>query len=157
MGQRVVRQAELCGADDHIWLMRDRMRSGPHNEVTETWQCGKCPAWKRVREEWMTPPVEGAPETLKETVIDLVMQFGYRQVVNGQLGIGTGGLSALEVAFKELGWDDPHVLEDPVWCDGIAAGSLAKCPEAVIAGVQTVDGWKRFCTIHYRDWRDTQR
>ncbi len=53
-----------------------------------------------------------AMQELRETVEDLVRQFAYPTIVDGVPALTTGGLSALEGAFRVLGWDDPHMVED---------------------------------------------
>ena len=47
---------------------------------------------------------------MKEALIDMIFQFGYRTVIDNKPAIITGGLSALEGAFDALNWDDPHYL-----------------------------------------------
>lgn len=85
-----------------------------------------------------------------DALLDMLNQFAYRTVLDGQPAQCTGGLSALEGAFDVLGWDDPHIIEDPVWCD---ADVMPRCPQQISAGVPTDDGYKHFCSEHYRLWR----
>ena len=47
-----------------------------------------------------------------EVIEYMVFQFGYRGVKNGKPVIHTGGLSALELAFEVLDWEDPHYLPE---------------------------------------------
>ena len=49
---------------------------------------------------------------LREALLDMVWQFGRIGTQDGKCVIRTGGLSALEQAFKVLGWDDPHYLPE---------------------------------------------
>jgi len=44
-------------------------------------------------------------------VKDLVWQFAYRGNDHSGKWLSTGGLSALEGAFKALGWNDPYYVE----------------------------------------------
>jgi hypothetical protein len=42
----------------------------------------------------------------------MVWQFAYPGVKSGKPVLGTGGLSALEEAFRALGWSDPYFLDE---------------------------------------------
>ena len=84
---------------------------------------------------------------------DMVYQFGYDAVKDGQPAIGTGGLSALEGAFEVLGWDDPYVIPEPVWCD---APVEPRCPNRTTSGTPTPEGYKRFCPEHFYLWQAAQ-
>jgi hypothetical protein len=99
-----------------------------------------------------TPQLSHA-ETLREALEDMVYQFGYDGVKDGQPTIWTGGLSALEGAFEALGWDDPYVIPDPVWCD---APVEPRCPNRVSCGTPTPDGYKQFCREHFSFWREAE-
>jgi hypothetical protein len=48
---------------------------------------------------------------LREVVKDLVWQFACRGNDHSGKWLSTGSLSALEGAFKALGWDDPYYVE----------------------------------------------
>ena len=48
---------------------------------------------------------------LRDIVKDLVWQFAYRGNDHERKWLTTDGLSALERAFKALGWDDPYYVE----------------------------------------------
>lgn len=93
-------------------------------------------------------------DTLHEALEDMVYQFGYDCVKDGQPAIGTGGMSALEGAFTALGWDDdPYVIPDPVWCD---APVEPRCPKRTTCGTPTPDGYKRYCHDHFDVWQAAQ-
>lgn len=89
-------------------------------------------------------------EQLREALEDMVYQFGYDCSKNGRPAIFTGGLSALEGAFEVLGWDDPYVIPDPVWCD---APVEPRCPNRTTSGTPTPNGYKRFCREHFHLWQ----
>jgi hypothetical protein len=95
-----------------------------------------------------------ATEATREALEDMVYQFGHDCVKGGQPAIGTGGLSALEGAFAVLGWEDPYVIPDPVWCD---APVEPRCPNRVSCGTPTPDGYKQFCHDHFHLWQAAQR
>ncbi len=48
--------------------------------------------------------------SLRGALVDMVWQFAYRSHNKRQLLLHTGGLSDLERAFSELGWDDPYIF-----------------------------------------------
>src|SRR3990172_2555743 len=50
-----------------------------------------------------------AAQELRESLEDMCNQFAY--TVRGP-ALTTGGLSALELAFSVLGWEDPHPIPD---------------------------------------------
>jgi hypothetical protein len=90
---------------------------------------------------------------LRAALEDMVYQFGYDAVKRGRPAIATGGLSALEGAFDALGWDDPYVIPDPVWCD---APVTPRCPRRTTSGTPTPNGYKRFCHEHFAFWQKAQ-
>ena len=80
---------------------------------------------------------------MKEALEDMVLQFGYRGVVNKQPVIMTGGSSALESAFYALGWDDPHILpEEGYTCD------IKGCMEESTSGTYWGRYYLRLCRKH---------
>lgn len=81
-------------------------------------------------------------ERLKESVLDMVIQFGYYSKVHGRLHITTGGLSALENAFSGLGWEDPHPYPQGE-CE------YPKCHAHATCGTPTKDGYKHVCGEHF--------
>jgi hypothetical protein len=83
-------------------------------------------------------------EDLRETVKDLVHQFGYQTTKDGVPCLWTGGLSALEGAFATLGWDDPHPVPGQA-CEHLDCYQWATC------GTPTPDGYKRLCYSHYAE------
>lgn len=87
-------------------------------------------------------------DVLRDALESMVYQFGNPTVKDDQPAIGTGGLSALEEAFEALGWDDPHIIEHPVWCDALRNDGT-RCPQQVTSGVGTPDGYKHYCSTHY--------
>lgn len=86
---------------------------------------------------------------LRETVEDLVWQFGYSGVCDGRRCISDGGLSALEGAFAVLGWESPYFVPDEAsgGCD------VAGCQEWSSSGNVTPDGYKWLCLQHGKDYR----
>lgn len=77
-------------------------------------------------------------ETLAEALDDMVRQFAYA----GRGKRTTGGLSALEVAFDALGWDDPHPMGKDEMCDEPG------CKEPITCGTPTPSGYRRTCSEH---------
>jgi hypothetical protein len=77
-----------------------------------------------------------------EALEDMVLQFGYDAKKNGRLAVGTGGLSALEMAFSVLGWDDPHPRLE-------AECEAPNCHERATCGTPMLKGYKRLCGEHY--------
>jgi len=60
------------------------------------------------------------PRAVKDALEGMIWQFAYRgnTRTTGEPMLYCGGLSALEDAFSALGWDDPHIIEDPsLECD----------------------------------------
>lgn len=92
-------------------------------------------------------------EALAAALADVVHQFGYEAVQDGQPAITTGGLSALEGAFEALGWADPYVIPNPIWCD---APVEPRCPNRTTSGTPTPEGYKRFCQDHFHLWQAAQ-
>lgn len=90
----------------------------------------------------------------RDALEDMVYQFGYDCVKDGQPALCTGGLSALEGAFAALGWAEPYVIPDPVWCD---APVTPRCPNRTTCGTPTTAGYKRFCHDHFSFWQEAQR
>ena len=88
-------------------------------------------------------------EDLRKALEDMVHQFAYNGVKDGQPTLHTGGLSALEGAFEVLGWDDPYIIPNPVWCD---APVTPRCPNPTTCGTSTANGYKRFCNEHFALW-----
>jgi hypothetical protein len=72
----------------------------------------------------------------REIVKDLVWQFACRGNDHSGKWLSTGGLSALQNAFKELGWDDPYYVE----------GGGCEHPGCT----PTASGYKRLCREHFR-------
>lgn len=72
----------------------------------------------------------------------MVDQYAYRGVKDGSAVIHTGGMGALEMAFRALGYDDPH--RTPHFeCDH------PDCHEHAEAGTNTPSGYRRLCVKHY--------
>ena len=77
----------------------------------------------------------------------MAYQFAYSAVKDGQPALRTGGVSALEEAFEALGWDDPYLIPNPIWCD---APVEPRCPLRTTSGTPTSrGGYKRFCHKHF--------
>ena len=77
----------------------------------------------------------------KEALLDMVQQFAFQVKKNGLPAYGTGGLSALEIAFEVLNWDDPHSCPE---------NKCALCNEWATCGTPSSDGYKRVCCEHFR-------
>ena len=77
-------------------------------------------------------------------VKDLVWQFAYRGNDHSGKWLSTGGLLALQNAFKELGWDDPYYVEGG-GCEHPGCKAWATC------GTPTPSGYKRLCREHFRN------
>ena len=84
-------------------------------------------------------------DAVREALEVMVYQFAYDTVKDGQPALMTGGLSALEDAFDVLGWDDPYIIPDPVWCD---APVEPRCPLKIHQGTPTLSGYKHYCLEH---------
>lgn len=95
-----------------------------------------------------------AKSKYRDALEDMVYQFGYSTSKDGQPAIGNGGLSALEHAFDVLGWDNPYIIPDPVWCD---APAVPRCPNRTTCGTPTANGYKRFCSRHFHLWIQASR
>lgn len=85
-------------------------------------------------------------DVFREALESMVYQFGYPTVKDGQPSLCTGGLSALEKAFEVLGWGDPHIIENPIWCDAVVE---PRCALEVTCGAATTEGYKHLCSQHY--------
>jgi len=85
---------------------------------------------------------------LKESLKDMVWQFGYKNVKDGKPVIHTAGLSALESAFEALGWDDPKYLpEEGSTCE------IQGCFETIALGTYWGDGlYLHLCSKHHGDY-----
>jgi len=88
----------------------------------------------------------------KEALEDMVWQFGHKDVEDKKSIIWTGGLSALEQAFKALSWDDPHYVED--YDGGIC--DVDGCAGWVVAqgGMWQETGYWCLCGKHSQSYRD---
>lgn len=98
--------------------------------------------------------LEGQIKELRDVIEDMVYQFGYSGVKDGQPTLGSGGLSALDGAFDALGWSNPYIIPNPVWCD---APVEPRCPHQTTCGTPTPDGYKRFCDEHFHLWQEAVR
>lgn len=81
-------------------------------------------------------------DQLREAVADLLHQFSYPIVTKDGPAFSTGGLSALEMGFKVLGWTDPHQVPE-LKCDEPG------CLDHAVSGVPTEAGYRRLCTDHF--------
>lgn len=82
-------------------------------------------------------------EQLREALEDMVYQFGYRSVIKGKPAIHSGGLSALEVAFEALGWDDPYIIpEENNTCE------IDGCMNEISSGQNWGGMYLRLCSEH---------
>jgi hypothetical protein len=94
----------------------------------------------------------------REALVDMCFQFAYRGMQGEQRILHAGGLSALEYAFRTLGWENPHVVLDNAceiagceqWCScvGPYPRSLAK------PGLEPAHmiGFGYLCSEHYFTW-----
>lgn len=80
----------------------------------------------------------------RDALTDMVHQFCYRAVKDDILQMHTGGLSALESAFRVLGYADPMPCPDMECAE-------EGCGEEVTCGMPTATGYKRTCGTHFRD------
>src|SRR3990172_12682336 len=83
---------------------------------------------------------------LREALEDMVFQYGYRGVKNGKPTL-FGASSAINSAFKVLGWDNPRYLpEEGYTCEGKG------CMEADTCGTPWGKGgpYLRICSEHYQ-------
>lgn len=78
---------------------------------------------------------------LQDALEDMVLQFAYP--FDNPPRIGTGGLGALEHAFRVLGWSDPKPLPERK-CQYGRCGKTATCV------TPTKKGYKRVCGEHFR-------
>jgi hypothetical protein len=87
--------------------------------------------------------VKGSEE--KEALQGMVEQFAYWSEKAG--GFTTGGLSALEDAFRVLGWEDPHPAP---WarCDEPDCMDQATCGTPTMNIRDKVYGYRRTCSKH---------
>ena len=82
---------------------------------------------------------------IKEALENMVLQHGFRSVVDGKPIIRTGGMSELEDAFEALGWNDPHELpEEGNTCE------VAGCMREDACGVSWGNAYLRLCNKHYQ-------
>ena len=84
------------------------------------------------------------PEEIKGFAEDVAYQFGYYFPIKDILCISTGGLSTLELAFRILGWNDPHPVPE---CECEVPG----CHEHATCGTPTKNGYKRVCGKHFAE------
>jgi hypothetical protein len=85
-------------------------------------------------------------EQLRDALEDMVYQFGYRGIIKGKPTIHSGGLSALEIAFEALGWNDPYILpEENNTCE------VEGCMCEISSGQNWGDMYLRLCREHSRD------
>lgn len=80
-------------------------------------------------------------DELKEALADMANQFGFDSHNDSGPYLHTGGLSALEFAFRILDWGDKHYILDQK-CQ--AAG----CNRRAICGQPTPGGYMRLCGKH---------
>ena len=86
-------------------------------------------------------------DNYKEALEEMVWQFAHRSVGKGNKSIlWSGGLSALERAFKALGWDNPKVIPDT---DGLIC-DVKRCSGWVEAqgGMWADTGYWCLCAEH---------
>lgn len=82
-------------------------------------------------------------EALRDALEDMCYQFAYDGTRDGGPTLTTGGLSALEGAFRLLGWEDPHPIPH-ARCDEPG------CPQRAACGWPDKNNrYRRTCTEHY--------
>lgn len=84
----------------------------------------------------------------REALEGMVRQFAYWSNTAG--GYWTGGLSALELAFEVLGWEDPHPApearcDEPGCLEQISTGWPTQP-----GGTTQNGGYRRTCGEHFR-------
>lgn len=85
------------------------------------------------------------PNIYKEALEGMVSQFSYRGTRGKRLHLNTGGLSALEYAFKVLGWDDPHFVDTENSCN------IAGCYGWAVSGLNWGDLYLNLCSEHTQE------
>lgn len=89
-------------------------------------------------------------DVLRETIEDLVLQFSCKTTMDGVPALTTGGLSALEGAFRALEWDDPHPYpEGACWVEG--CGAWATCVGPMPGGSGE---FVYLCARHFAEGRE---
>lgn len=87
------------------------------------------------------------PPQFEEALKGMCYQFGYWSDSVG--GIGTGGLSALEYAFEQLGWEDPHPVPE-MRC------RVPGCMKQISVGWPCAEHrYHQTCGDHYRSMKDS--
>jgi hypothetical protein len=84
----------------------------------------------------------------RAVVEDLVHQFAYTGSNQHGPMLHTGGLSALELAFDALGWNDPHQVPE-------RACNAPGCLEHATSGIPTTSGYMNLCYQHARMYEGT--
>jgi hypothetical protein len=101
----------------------------------------------------LTEKIEELERQLREAeaaLEDMMWQFAFQGHRDAKRMVWTGGLSALETAFRVLGWDDPHFIDEG-GCEYPGCIAWACC------GTPTPDGYKRVCGEHFEMYQVMQR
>ena len=93
----------------------------------------------------------------REALEDMCFQFAYRGMQGEQRILHAGGLSALEYAFRTLGWENPHVVLDNAceiagceqWCSCVGAYPRSQGKANLDP---TLIGFGFLCSTHYSTW-----
>lgn len=83
-----------------------------------------------------------SPDAIISALEDMCCQFSYWNNKVG--GLTTGGLFALEEAFRVLGWSDPYSCPN-LCCDEKG------CKERATCGFPTLGEYRHTCGKHYRE------
>lgn len=78
---------------------------------------------------------------MEEVIEGLLFQFAHAVSDKRKAMLATGGLSALEDGFRELGWIDPHPVPE---CECDEPG----CHKHISCGFPTDDGYRQTCSDH---------
>ena len=77
---------------------------------------------------------------LHDALREMVYQFAFK--VDDPLRLTTGGMSALEHAFRVLGWPNPKPIPE-------RKCQYGRCHAVATCGTPTKKGYKRVCRKHF--------
>jgi len=93
----------------------------------------------------------------REALEDMVFQFAYRSMKGEHRILHAGGLSALEHAFRTLGWTDPYIVSDfaceiagcEQWCSCVGPYPRSQAKPGLD---RKMIGFGYLCGTHYFTW-----
>ena len=85
-------------------------------------------------------------EKLRDALEGMVWQFGYRITRRGKPCLSAGGLSALEDAFRALGWCDPYSVDESMECD------VENCHNWRSSQIHWDGMYSIICDVHFKDY-----